>query len=122
MLEFSVPTGDDADIEVDDDMSVESAVSTGDESGEDESRSKKKKKKKKKKQREAKKLSKGKLHAAKVAYLEKRIKIRKQEESKSVLELINMCQRCMDGTQRIAYQTITSNVMNLVVYESRRLD
>ena len=113
MLECVVPTEDDADIEVQDDMSVESDASTGDESDKDESRSKKKKNKKNKK-REVKTFTKGNLHAAKVAYLEKQIKIRKQEESKLVLKLINMLQRCMDGTQRIAYQTITSSVMNLV--------
>ena len=112
LLECTIPTGDDADIEVEDDMSVESAISTGSDSEEDEPKSKKKKKKKK--QREARKVSKGFLHATKIAYLQKRIKARKQEESKLVLELVNITGRCMDGTQRNAYQTITNDVINLV--------
>ena len=45
VLEYSVPTGDNADIEVDDDMSVESAILTGDESDEDESSSRRRRRK-----------------------------------------------------------------------------
>ena len=92
------PTGADKDIEVEDDMSVESAILTGSNSEEDQTQSKKKKKKKK--QREAKTVTKGDLDATKTAYLQKRLKSRKMEEAKNILELINIVSRCMDTTQR----------------------
>lgn len=109
LLDVDAPTGADIDLEVTDDNSIESDDSSSSSDSDSEEDRKKKKKK-----MAAKKITKGALYAKKKAYLQARLKKRKMEEAKNILELINIVSRCMDTTQRNAYQTITNDVTRLV--------
>jgi hypothetical protein len=107
LLEVDVPTGADKDLEVTDDNSIESDVSSSSSSSDSEEDRKKKKKK------AAKKITKGALYAKKKTYLQERFKKKRLEEAKSIYELINMVNRCLDTTQSTAYQSITKEVMRI---------